>query len=172
MADESLLEAYVGWLEPQVGVDQRSKSYSHLVWLLGTTEFVWLVPHDNNRMMDGLDVRREFYDETGVHGDLGPCSVLEVLVALSRRLAFIADGEPSGWGWQLICNLELHKMSDPLTPRKRAQAEEILETLIWRTYSPDGQGGFFPLAWPEQDQRKVELWYQMECYADEIHPEH
>lgn len=173
MTDESLLEAYVGWLEPQVGVYQQSRSYSDLIMLLARKEFVWIVPHDDNRIMDGLDIRREFYDQIGIdYGLTIPCSVLEVLVGLSRRLSFIADGDPAGWAWQLICNLELHKLSDPIGRQKAIRAEEILETVIWRTYQPDGLGGFFPLAWPEQDQRKVELWYQMECYADEIHPEH
>jgi hypothetical protein len=170
--DGSLFEVYLGWLESQVGVDQQSRSYSDLIKLLGSKEFVWLVPHDNNRMADGLDVRQEFYNETRLTGDLGPVSVLEILVALSRRLAFIAGGAAPGWAWQLLCNLELNKSADPIGPRKGARVDEILETLIWRTYSSDGQGGFFPLAWPEHDQRDVELWYQMEYYADEIHPEY
>lgn len=168
----SPFEVYLGWLEPQVGVDRQPRSYSDLVRLLGNKEFVWLVPHDNNRIADGLDVRREFAEETGVIGDLGPCSVLDILVVLSRRLAFIAGGAPPGWAWQLLCNLELHKSADPIGPRKSMRVNEILEVLVWRTYSKDGQGGFFPLAWPDQDQREVELWYQMEYYADEIHPEY
>jgi hypothetical protein len=169
--DTSPFEAYLGWLEPQVGVDQRPGSYSDLILLLGTKEFVWLVPHDDNRIGDGLDVRREFYDETGLTGDLGPCSVLEVLVALSRRLAFVADGPEDGWAWQLLCNLELDKFKDPIGPRQRVKVDVILEALVWRTYSSDGQGGLFPLAWPEEDQRDVELWYQMEFYVSEIHPD-
>jgi hypothetical protein len=50
--------------------------------------------------------------------------------------------------------------------------EEILYALIWRTYDPDGVGGFFPLAWPKEDQTKIEIWYQMNAYAKEIHPEY
>jgi hypothetical protein len=170
--DGSLFKVYLGWLESQVGVDQQPRSYYDLMMLLAKKEFLWLIPHDDNRIVDGLEVREMFYEETGLIGELGPCSVLEVLVALSRRLAFVADGSESGWAWQLICNLELDKLSDPIGPRKGVRVEEILETLIWRTYSEDGQGGFFPLAWPEQDQRDVELWYQMSFYADEIHPEY
>jgi hypothetical protein len=170
--DGSLFEVYLGWLEPQVGVDQQSRSYSDLIQLLGTKEFLWLIPHDDNRIVDGLEVRQEFYEETGLIGELGPCSVLEVLVALSRRLAFVADGSESGWAWQLICNLELDKYKNPIGPRQAISVDTTLEILVWRTYSEDGQGGFFPLAWPEQDQRDVELWYQMSFYADEIHPEY
>jgi hypothetical protein len=170
--DTTPFGAYLDWLAPQIKIPERPGSYSDLIRLLGTKEFVWLIPHDDNRIGDGLDVRRDFYAETGVEGDLGPCSVLEILVALSRRLSFIADGPESGWAWQLLCNLELDKYKDPIGPRQAVTVETILETLIWRTYSEDGQGGFFPLAWPDEDQRYVELWYQMEFYVSEIHPDH
>lgn len=170
--DGSLFEVYLGWLESQVGVDQQPRSYSDLIKLLGSKEFIWLIPHDNNRIADGLDVRWGFYEETNLNEEFGYVSVLEILVALSRRLSFIAGGDAPGWAWQLLCNLELNKSADPIGPKKSMRVDEILETLVWRTYSKDGQGGFFPLAWPEQDQRDVELWYQMEYYADEIHPEY
>lgn len=172
MNDDSSLEAYIAWLEPQVGVDQQPRSYSQLFKLMAAKEFVWLIANDDNRIVDGLDVRREFYHEIGMVGELGPCSVLEVLVGLSRRLAFAAGGEAPGWAWQLLCNLELDKMFDPVGPRKAARIEEILDALIWRTYRPDGTGGFFPLGWAECDQTRVELWYQMAYYVDEIHPEY
>jgi hypothetical protein len=29
-------------------------------------------------------------------------------------------------------------------------------------------GGFFPLTHPNDDQRKVEIWYQMNAYLDEL----
>lgn len=163
-------EAYLGWLALQVRQD-NGRSYDQLLRIMLEKEFVWHVPNDDNRIADGLDVRREFTGETGLRVE-GPCSVLEVLIGLSRHLEFMAEGDAAGWAWQLLCNLELHKLSDPVGPRKAIRADEILETLIWRTYSPDGVGGFFPLAWPDEDQRKVEIWYQMAFYVDEIHPEY
>lgn len=144
-----------------------------MMMLLGRKEFVWLVPHDDNRIGDGLDVRREFCEDSGAKEEaLGPCSVLEVLVALSRRLSFVADGPAPGWAWDLLCNLDLDKYTDPIGPRQKVKVDAILEALVWRTYAPDGVGGFFPLAWPDEDQRYIELWYQMEFYVSEIHPDH
>jgi hypothetical protein len=104
--------------------------------------------------------------------DSVPGSVLEVMIGLSRRLAFYAGGEPEGWAWQLLCNLDLRTFRDPLSRRKASVVAELLHSLIWRTYAPDGTGGFFPLAWPKEDQTKVELWYQMSAYVEEIHPEY
>jgi hypothetical protein len=170
--DTSPFEAYLRWFPQMVGGAGRPGSYSDLIRLLGTKEFVWLVPHDDNRIGDGLAVRQEVQELSETEGDLGPCSILEILVALSRRLSFIADGPESGWAWQLLCNLELDKYKDPIGPRQKVKVDEILEILVWRTYSYDGYGGFFPLAWPDEDQRYIELWYQMEFYVSEIHPDH
>lgn len=161
-------EAYLGWLGTQI---RSSRDYLHLLRIMLDKEFVWLVPNDDNRIGDGLEVRKEFTRETGVIYE-GPCSVLEVLVGLSRRLEFMAGGEAAGWAYQLLENLELHKLYGSLGPRKIIKADEALETLVWRTYSPDGTGGFFPLAWPNEDQTKVEIWYQMAAYVEEIHPEY
>lgn len=170
---EALLGAYLAWLEPQVGVDRQPRRYMQLMQLLVAKEFVPVVPYDDNRVVDGLDVRREFCAEQGCEvDDLGPCSVLEVLVALSRRLAFNAGGDAAGWAWQLLCNLELEKFWDRISRQKAILIEEILDALVWRTYSPDGQGGFFPLDHAQDDQTRLELWYQMAAYVNELHPEY
>jgi hypothetical protein len=168
---DSAVEVYLGWLGLQVRVD-NGKSYEHLLSLLQQKEFVWLVPNDDNRIADGLELRQEFAHETRGIRVTGECGVLEVLIGISRRLEFMAGGDAAGWAWQLICNLELHKVADPIGPRKALKVDEILEALVWRNYDPDGTGGFFPLAWPEEDQTKVEIWYQMAKYVEEIHPEY
>jgi hypothetical protein len=61
----------------------------------------------------------------------------------------------------------LSSKSDPLTDEDVAKIKNILDTLVWRTYQPDGRGGFFPLNHPEEDQTKVEIWYQMNKYVIE-----
>lgn len=165
---DDLNGAYFRWLYPQViDTEHRNRNYEGLLMLLYFKEFVWLVPNDDNRVQDGLDLRPEF----GTALD-GPCTTLEVLIGLSRRLEFFTDGTAEGWAWQLLVNLELDKMSDPLGRVRQARVDEALERVIWRTYNPDGTGGFFPLAWPEKDQTKVELWYQMSAYVDEMHPDY
>lgn len=170
MNNDQLLDRYLVWLEPHTGVLEQSRTYHDLLRLLMAREFLWFVPNDDNRIEDGLEVRREF--KAGIR-DLWPPSVLEVIVALSRRLSFAADGPAPMWAWQLITNLELHKMWDPLRRRKEIAAEEILDNLIYRTYQPDGYGGFFPLIDAgDADQRKVEIWYQMAAFVEEIHMEY
>lgn len=170
-------EEYLAWLEPQLrDEDSPTGDYWGLVNLMYDKEFTWSVPHDDNRIADALELRREFFNETH-HSRraierLGPCSFLEVLIGLSRRLSFIAGGNAPGWAWVLIDNLGLRKMTDPLNSRKINKINTIMDVVIQRRYSPDGQGGFFPLAWPDEDQTRIELWYQMNSFVEELHPEH
>jgi len=167
--NQDLREAYLDYLAPQIAaVPDVGESYWDLLRLMQEKEFVWFVPNDDNRIADGLEIRAEWFDAIGLSMDLGPCSFLEVVVGLSRRMAFIIGESAEGWGWQLLINLELHKMRDSLSRYKANKANDIMDTVIWRTYAPDGTGGFFPLAWPRDDQRKVELWYQLNAYAIEL----
>lgn len=171
-------ELYFEWLVGQinVGFGRTRKTYLTLFRMMLDKEFVWSVPNDDNRVEDALELRDEFVQQLGgsevfvgnPHTHLAKgASVLEVLIGLSRRLAFFDDGRPESWAWQLVVNLEMHKMCDPLGPRQRSRIDEALDALIWRTYDKDGQGGFFPLAFPTEDQRNVELWYQMSSFIDE-----
>jgi len=167
---------YLEYLEPQVFTfSNNNETYLDLLNLMYRKEFVWLIPNDDNRVADGLDLRAEWFDNNGVSRtvmEFGPCTFLEVLISLSRRLEFMADESAEGWAWQLIINLGLHRMRDPLSRYKTQRVDDILETVIWRTYDIDGSGGFFPLARPNDDQRKIELWYQMNSYVGELHPEY
>lgn len=174
---QELRNNYLIWLHKQLQDEWTpTGSYWSLVNIMFDKEFTWSVDHDDNRIVDALDLRIEYCNETRCRRTqmalLGPCSFLEVLIALSRHLAFVAGGEPPGWAWQLVTNLELHKCKDPMSPRRIRAINRILDTCIQRTYSPDGQGGFFPLAWPDGDQTQIELWYQLNAYAAELHPEH
>lgn len=170
-------EDYIHWLEYQLR-DEHS-NWKHSYW--GVTEamfarpFVQIVPLDGNRMADGMDLRVDYARLENIRPtlmpNLGPCSFLEVLVGLSRRLAFIGGGQAPGWAWHLMTNLELDLMSDPLTRPKERKVQGIMDTVINRTYSPDGTGGFFPLVRVEDDQTQIELWYQMNTYIQELHSE-
>lgn len=144
--------------------------------LLYLTPFVWTVPHDDNRLADGRDLRKEFIHEV-IHDqgelEVDPdwiyigCSVLELIVGLSRRLAFEAEGEAHYWFWVMLGNLDLSQYNDQrdISP---CDVEEVLNRLIFRQYEPSGEGGLFPLKHPQEDQRRVELWYQLSAYVLEL----
>jgi hypothetical protein len=170
-------EAYFWWLAGQVKQDRRAdQPYQELLRQMHKKEFIWIVGNDENRMIDGTDLRMEFLNIKGNRLELtrehfGPCSVLEVMLGLSRRLAFSVGGNAEAWAYKLLENLRLTDMTDPLPPRYVSSIDNVLERLIWRTYNPDGFGGFFPLNHPREDQTQIEIWYQMAAYVNELYAE-
>lgn len=176
MRNEPLDELYLTWLYSQVGsVETKDPAKNH--WMLAKQlymkEFVWFVPNDDNRYEDGRDLRDEFIHECEVEFididwmALG-CSMLEMLVALSRRLSFEDDKPARGWFWRLMENLDIEHCTDlHYNSELEDEVNEILDTVIWRTYHADGRGGLFPLEHPAYDQRDVEIWYQLSAYLIE-----
>lgn len=144
---------------------------------LYTKEFVWLIPNDDNRMEDGKELRYEFLDVEGIDQvdplwmDLG-CSMLEMLIALSRRASFEYDRlTPVEWFSIFLRNLEIDRCNDAMYDDDIARdIDAIMDRVIYRNYLPSGTGGIFPLKSPSRDQRKVELWYQLAEYVLEEYP--
>lgn len=172
--DEPLDEQYLKWLYRQVAsvrLRNPARTYWSLLRHLYSKEFVWLVPNDDNRVEDGRDLREEFFTTQNIEPDpewMGfQCSILEMLIALSRRASFEANsGSPRDWFWILIHNLDLQDLHDAKynDSALAAEVDEILDQFIWRTYAFNGRGGLFPLEKTDEDQREVELWYQLATY--------
>lgn len=176
-ANGTLDERYLTWLVSQVEpVTNLNPVRSH--WVLCSEmykkEFTWFIPNDDNRLYDGLDVRQEFVD-TQEGGDVPgfwlaeACSFLEMLIALSRRLAFESTPlESDYWFWRMMENLNLRiYVDDVWDDDVRILVDDILNRVIDRTYHADGREGLFPLLHPGKDQREVELWYQSQQYLME-----
>jgi hypothetical protein len=153
-------------LYSQVGdVKERDKSrtYWGLFRQMHAIEFIWLIPNDDNRVADGRDLRREWAGPHDILGEDPGCSFLEMLLGLSRRMAFEGDGHPPVWFWHLIGNLGLQECTDDVD-YDEVEVDHRINTVIWRTYDRNGRGGLFPLRRTRKDQRDVELWYQMSAY--------
>lgn len=174
MSTETLDERYFNWLYGQVAsvkTRARSRSFRCLFRQLHETTFVAVVPHDENRIADAQDLKYEFLDGCedgqGEPSDIAgpPCSFFELLIILSRQLAFEMDDNPDIWFWHLIEILDLEQYND-LSYDEYAEAAvgQALDRVIWRNYDHGGRGGLFPLRDPDRDQREVELWYQLNAY--------
>lgn len=174
MNPNSLDEAYLDWLVQQVTSPRQRRSTVRTFWKIlrqfHEKEFHWFIPNDDNRILDGLELRNEFL--ALIHYRIGEedeewasngCSVLELLVGLSRRLSELDGGEPRTWFWEMVKNLGLDQFDDQV-PYDWADVDEALSTFIFRQYDRDGTGGLFPLEHPNGDQRKVEIWYQLNAY--------
>ena len=159
---------YFGWLYGQVASlsnPNPQRTYWLLLEALHSKRFYWYIPNDDNRVQDGLELRYEFMNGPSESGDF--CSFLEMLIALSRRAAFESTNDDTmEWFWHLMDNLGLREMNDEalMDGDLVRHIRQTLDNVVERRYDKDGRGGIFPLARPEHDQRKVELWYQMSSY--------
>lgn len=160
---------YYEWLIKKIDVPQ-DRSYRDLFERMHNFEFVWVVPNDDNRIQDALDIRLNFQDIAGKSLNLGGVTCLEMVISLSEGLAFLASGNSHShqWAWTLIKNLGLSKFSDPVSPDQTRDIDHILHNLVFRMYNADGSGGFFPLQNPDGDQTKIEIWKQMNAYVTEM----
>ena len=164
---------YFEWMYDLVGGmrDSTYTSYRELLMLLHSIEFVYSMPMDENRAEDGVDLRHRFSFLNSYLLD-GPCSVLEMMVALSIRCEeSIMDDTTMGdrtsqWFWGMIRNLGLNGMTDANFDKK--YAENRIIAFLNRDYESDGRGGLFRVKNCEVDLRDVEIWYQLCWYLDSI----
>lgn len=149
-------------------------SKKKLMSYLHKTEFTWSIPMDENRALDGLELRMHFnqrYPGSMEYIDDGPCSMLEMLVALSQRIEIImlsgAHGDrTSQWFWQMLHNMDISTMWDDRFDRRHVQA--CIDRFLDRDYEPNGKGGLFYLRDTTADLRKLDIWMQMCWYTNTI----
>lgn len=178
MSDGTLDDLYFEWLYGQVASVRNSnpaRGYWNLCKQMYMTPFVYFVPNDDNRAAYGIALREDFADETGV--DISgewmslDCSMLEMLIALARQASFQDGRAPVGWFGTFLQNLKLDEFTDRRYNESIAEeVEQTLKRINDRTYDDDGDGGLFPLRHPKQNQRNVELWYQLAAYLLENDP--
>lgn len=180
MTRDELRDRYFDWMYQLVANDRYSnQSYRKLLAKLHSTEFVYSIPMDGNRAEDGVDLRYRFgrkcyFDDAEVESALddGPCSVLEMMVALSIRceehIMYDPDiGDRTGeWFWGMIESLGLADMDD--ARYKRAFVEKAIARFLFRGYRRNGKGGLFTVKKCRRDMRSMEIWYQMCWYLDEL----
>lgn len=151
-------------------------SYRKLLMRLHSTEFIFIIPMDENRAVDGVSLRYRFalsqeQEELADYID-GPCSVLEMMVALATRceeslMDDLEIGERTGqWFWNMITSLGLGSESD--TRFDRRYVEDVVEHFLYREYEPDGRGGLFTIKNCRRDLREIEIWLQMNEYLKSI----
>lgn len=180
-------DRYLQWLSDIIDDPYHKiniQSYSILLRELYQTEFscetAVLAGNDINRLEDAIELRREFIATNGYDLLLSdPPNLLEVMIAISQRFESILNidtsrDDTSARFWELIHNLEFDNMRDVEYYNNKDGymkfIDDRIEWLLGRDYSANGYGGFFPLKDPKENQRNVEIWYQMAAYINENYP--
>lgn len=161
---------YFEWLHdlvlPRTGDD--SSSWFILARQLHWKPFRWSVMHDDNRAVDGRQIRMAYVD----HVDMAaPCTMLELLIGLADHMAyetsFSGNTNNHYWFMKLLENPGLIRFTDEAyfgDENTYEAVDVILERIINRTYGRNGYGGLFPLRGECTDQRYSELWTQKNNY--------
>lgn len=175
---DRLSNDYFEWIHDLVRGKRYSKniSYRKLLVALHSIEFRWMLPMDENRAQDGLDLRHRYTwltDQEDMNPYFeGPCSVLEMMVALAIRCeeSIMDDpnvGDRTGqWFWGMVVSLGLGSMSDSRFDRD--YVKDVVERFLDREYEPNGKGGLFTIERCARDLRDVEIWYQLCWYLNGI----
>lgn len=168
-------ERYFEWLLEKVELlEEPVKDLVSLAKKMYITEFTYIIDNDDNRVMDGLDLRYTMMEELNIEADQDwlelECSIFEMLVALSLRIAYLEDTRPYIWFEYMVANLGLrHINSESKLTKNMAKVEATLNRLVKREYSSTGVGGLFPLKYAPMDQRQTEIWQQMSLYLLELY---
>ena len=180
MTKHGIINEYFEWLSDLVCEKRYSKqvSYDLLLEHLHSTEFRYSIPNDYNRAHNGIALRYSFalshgYDDEYVTDVLrGPCSVLEMMIAVAIYCEeHIMDdpryGNRTGqWFWGMIVNLGLGAMIDRRFDSQ--YVDDVLNRFLDREYEPDGRGGLFTIHNSPRDLRDVEIFTQMCWHLDNI----
>ncbi len=181
MNKSGIQRRYFEWL---CKVVKASKEYSMLWDKLRRTDFVWIVGMDENRANDGVTLRYNFAVESGfldvdsqklVEEYLsGPCSLLEMMVALSIRIErdIMSDVDhedrTSFWFYNMLENLGVYPSYDNKHYDEN-QVDEILNRFMSRKYEQNGVGNLF-LGGPKSGPffLEKEIWAQANSYLLEF----
>lgn len=146
-------------------------TYNNLFDCLFNIEYSYDIWQDENREADAQEMLNEWlHNERMSRYDLSwrTCSVLEVMMALAERMSYIASGavddnRPSYWFWRMIENIGFDIYTDDVWNSMDGDlnVERDISAMMNHEIEPDGRGGLFPLRDSKNDQRCIELWYQM-----------
>lgn len=181
MTEAKIRNEYFGWILDKVCGDQgyRKDMYHSLLLYLFNTDFFWIHPMDENRQEDGINLRYRFGQENGYRDpmitsllDNRPCSILEMMAALAIRCEEQYARDPDigdrtfVWFWEMIDSLGFSDMTN--NGFDIYYVEEVISRFLNRDYAPNGCGSLFTLRNPPENMKKVEIWYQMCYYLNEV----
>lgn len=157
--------AYLRWLANLVGVN-ATDPYFTILCRMDDFIFVPMIDFDENREMDGLELRRNFTFEKprfkAITEGSQECSMLELIIGIANRMSYMIDQDVATCFWHIMANLGLD--GNPSID----EVEEAMETIQNRTYDFNGaNGGLFPVSHTERDFRKLEIFQQMNEYLVE-----
>ena len=175
---EKVREDYFKWLYWFACKYRANKyvSYDKLLRLMHDIKFDFYMERDSSRAMDGIGLRRRFVNEKrlplqALDAIDGPCSVLEMILALAIRIEYIMDNPRLGdrtqqWFWIMMSSLGLSMVTDDVFDEDGVT--KIISDFMNRNYQRNGRGGLFYIRNTTLDMTREEIWSQMCAYLNTI----
>lgn len=165
---------YFNWLCKMVKLDKIT-THTKILNKLNNSPFTYiktnvLLSRDSSREDDGLELRSEFIEDsrTNITNIEGECSILEMLIALARRIDDLCnetvDNKIPHYFSRLVYNLGLWKYDDDHWNEE--EVDNILKIFLTRKYDKNGNGGLFPIPNYNGDMRKIDIAMQMHHYLN------
>lgn len=178
---KDLKKEYFDWMYSSANTDPYGNfhsEYQGLLHYLNNVAFNYYIPMDANRESDGISLRYHFGYEKGIQSseitdilDDRPCSLLEMMVALCRRMETMIGNDPDYgnrtyiWFHTMLESMGLEDLTDRYFDED--EAEYRVGICLSGRYEPNGKGGFFTLSNPSTDLRGVEIWNQAMWFLNE-----
>lgn len=185
---ESIKTEYLCYLMNRAQMDaEGSDGYSRLCALMQETEFIPVHERDENRCSDCRELRKDFAEayygeereetmdildrEFGENG-----TMMELTLVMAEYIRYeMADSQYEAgigkWFRELLCNCGLDECVNGRFEKDEVGetmfARTAMDTVIFRKTGWDGEGGFFPLMYPQYDQRASEMIIQANNYIEE-----
>lgn len=168
---------YFRWLCDEAGLFKGGMwVYTELIKSLFHKEYTYSFYSDKNRAMAGILLRAHYAQEEGIFVDDvypggldSPCTVLEMLLAIARRLKFDVGRTTPEWFWELISNLELDRFDDLSFAINCVN--DILDKWMNHQYELNGKGSIFPMGDDFTGNTQVMgVWEQMNLYLQRKYP--
>ena len=164
------MNTYIHWvLKDKLGLTEKEcRDNAHIVLTLTNVEFVWRHPMDENRAIDGLELRDDFEYETGEYLDHSSglpskCSMFEMLAALAIRCenqlmrnSLLGD-RTSKWFFEFLDNLGILNCDE----RDVDHIVDVCHDFM------DGRKDMFPLKKRGIKQKNEQIWKQLMAYLNE-----
>lgn len=176
--EDQIKSDYFDWMYDLMCKDRFAETitYRKLFHFLHDVEFVYFIPHDENRAYDGIGLRYRYCVLHNCEDDEylldGPCSVLEMMIALAIRCEERIMSDPTKgdrttqWFWEMMTSLGISGMTD--YNFNEWLVNDCVGRFLNREYEADGRGGLFTIRGWERDARTAEIWHQLMAYLRTI----
>lgn len=175
---DNIEDKYLSWIFDLVGGTVGAYGHSKMLYALYNTPFKVVIPMDDNRASDGVNLRYRFAVDTDIpYGavtsvlDCKDCSVLEMIAALALRIEedYMSNGENSQvpmWFWSMLDSLGLYDQSND--NYDEVYVSNVIKIFNDRKYKSNGKGGLFISSRKNIDMREMEIWKQAMLWMDDI----